>query len=63
MILVSVHIPEKYMEAMEDLVTARYFPNRAEVIRTAIRDLIKSEFYKQREEEVLALKEKFGLRV
>ena len=63
MILTSVHIPEKYMEAMEDLVTAGYFPNRAEVIRTAIRDLIKSEFYKQREEEVLELKKKFGLRV
>ena len=63
MILISVNIPEKYMEAIEDLVTARYYPNRAEVIRTAIRDLIKSEFYRQREEEVLALKKKFGLRV
>lgn len=61
MILTSVHIPEKLMEAMEDLVFARYFPNRAEVIRTAIRDLIKAEFYKKREVELKLLKEKLGI--
>ena len=61
MILVSVRIPEAYMDAMEELIERRFFCNRAEIIRTGVRDLLKAEFYKQREEEVLKLKEKFGL--
>ncbi|MBD3198065.1 MAG: ribbon-helix-helix protein, CopG family [Candidatus Lokiarchaeota archaeon] len=41
--LITVHIPEKYVQGMEELVTANYYPNRSEVIRVAIRDLLKTE--------------------
>lgn len=46
MILISVHIPKAYLSAIENMVGAERFPNRAEAIRTAVRDFIKEEFYR-----------------
>ena len=40
--VVTVHLPEKYIEAIDQLIEKRVFPNRAEAIRTAVRDLILS---------------------
>mgnify|MGYP000038159206 CR=1 FL=1 len=40
---ITVHLPEAYIEALEVLVKAGYYPNKAEAIRTAVRDLIISE--------------------
>jgi len=33
-------MPERYLEAMEDLIKRKYYPNRAEAIRMAVRDLL-----------------------
>jgi Arc/MetJ-type ribon-helix-helix transcriptional regulator len=41
--MITVHIPERYLDALEDLVDKGHFPSRSEAIRVAIRDLIKSE--------------------
>ncbi|TFG02179.1 MAG: ribbon-helix-helix protein, CopG family [Promethearchaeota archaeon] len=41
--LITVHVPEAYLSGIEDLVNLNVYPNRSEVIRVAIRDLLKSE--------------------
>ena len=41
--VVTVHLPEAYLEAIDELVKKRLYPNRAEVIRVAVRDLIRRE--------------------
>jgi len=41
--VVTVHLPEIYIAAIDDLVRRKIYPNRAEAIRMAIRDFIKSE--------------------
>ena len=42
--LISVNIPESYLEVLEILVADGKFPNRSEAIRVGIRDLIKTEY-------------------
>jgi len=39
--LITVHIPEGLLDALDQLVEKRYYPDRAEAIRIAIRCLIK----------------------
>ena len=41
--MLTVYIPETYIETLDLLVMEERFPNRSEAIRTAIRDLIKNE--------------------
>ncbi|MFW9938582.1 MAG: ribbon-helix-helix domain-containing protein [Candidatus Thorarchaeota archaeon] len=41
--LITCHIPEMYLQGIEELVNMNLYPNRSEVIRVAIRDLLKSE--------------------
>lgn len=41
--VVTVHLPEAYIEAIDQLVKRRLYPNRAEAIRMAIRDFIMEE--------------------
>ncbi|MBN1800879.1 MAG: ribbon-helix-helix protein, CopG family [Candidatus Lokiarchaeota archaeon] len=41
--LITCHIPEAYIDGIEKLVNENMYPNRSEVIRVAIRDLLKSE--------------------
>lgn len=41
--MLSVFIPESYIESLDILVSDELFPNRSEAIRTAIRDLIRNE--------------------
>ncbi len=41
--VVTVHLPEAYLEAIDELVRRRLYPNRAEAIRMAVRDFIKEE--------------------
>lgn len=43
MIIVTIHIPKPYIEAIDELVKKRIYPNRSEAIRMAIRDFIQSE--------------------
>jgi len=41
--VVTVHLPEAYIEAIDQLVKRKLYPNRAEAIRMAIRDFIMEE--------------------
>ncbi|MDJ0270021.1 MAG: ribbon-helix-helix domain-containing protein [Aigarchaeota archaeon] len=41
--VVTVHLPEPYLEAIDELVRRRLYPNRAEAIRMAVRDFIREE--------------------
>jgi Arc/MetJ-type ribon-helix-helix transcriptional regulator len=43
--IVTVHLPEAYVEALDELVKRRMYPNRAEAIRMAVRDFIRREGY------------------
>jgi len=36
-------MPEQYLRGIEELVNLNVYPNRSEVIRVAIRDLLKDE--------------------
>ncbi|MEM2592544.1 MAG: ribbon-helix-helix domain-containing protein [Thermofilaceae archaeon] len=41
--VVTVHLPEAYIEALDELVRKKLYPNRAEAIRMAVRDMIMKE--------------------
>ncbi|MEN3047357.1 MAG: ribbon-helix-helix domain-containing protein [Candidatus Caldarchaeales archaeon] len=41
--VVTVHLPEAYIDAIDALVKAKRYPNRAEAIRMAVRDFIRTE--------------------
>jgi len=41
--LITLYLPEPYIHALDRLVNERYYPNRAEAIRVAIRDLLTVE--------------------
>ena len=41
--LITLHLPEPYIKAIEDLVNQKMYPNRAECIRVAVRDLLTVE--------------------
>ena len=41
--LITCNIPEAYLSGIEELVNMNLYPNRSEVIRVAIRDLLKTE--------------------
>jgi Arc/MetJ-type ribon-helix-helix transcriptional regulator len=46
--LITLYLPEPYIEALDKLVSERFYPNRAEAIRVAIRDLLSVEAWKTR---------------
>jgi Arc/MetJ-type ribon-helix-helix transcriptional regulator len=43
--LITLYLPETYIKALDQLVDERFYPNRAEAIRVAIRDLISAEVW------------------
>lgn len=45
--LITLYIPEPYIKALDQLVDERYYPNRAEAIRVAIRDLLSVEVWER----------------
>jgi len=45
--LITLYIPEPYIKALDRLVDERYYPNRAEAIRVAIRDLLSVEVWEK----------------
>lgn len=47
--LITLYLPEPYIRALDSLVNERFYPNRAEAIRVAIRDLIVSEVWEKRQ--------------
>ena len=38
--LVTLYLPERYIKLLDELVEERFFPNRAEALRAATRDLL-----------------------
>ncbi|ASJ00354.1 ribbon-helix-helix domain-containing protein [Thermococcus gorgonarius] len=45
--IISVQLPQSYINAMDQLVRRGLYPNRSEVIRTAIREFLKRELYSE----------------
>jgi Arc/MetJ-type ribon-helix-helix transcriptional regulator len=43
--LVTVLLPEAYLEGLDDLVRANMYPSRSAAIRAAVRDLLKRELW------------------
>jgi len=46
--LITLYLPEPYIRALDKLVKEKYYPNRAELIRTAVRDLLYVEAWGRR---------------
>jgi Arc/MetJ-type ribon-helix-helix transcriptional regulator len=46
--LITLYLPEPYIEALNQLVSEKLYPNRAEAIRVAIRDLINNEVWRRK---------------
>jgi len=44
--LVTVKIPEQFLEGLDELVRKGIYTSRSEAIRIAIRDLLKKELWK-----------------
>ena len=44
--LITLYLPEPYIKALDKLVNERFYPNRAEAIRVAIRDLLNVEAWR-----------------
>jgi len=40
--LITLNLPESYIRLLDELVAERFFPNRAEALRMATRDLLVS---------------------
>ena len=52
--LITVHIPDYFLDIIHELVRANRFPNRSDLIRNAIREFIRTEIYSlSREVEVI----------
>lgn len=45
--LISVKMPEALIEGMDELVSRGVYPSRSSIMRTAVRDLLKKELWKQ----------------
>ncbi|MCW3981877.1 MAG: ribbon-helix-helix domain-containing protein [Candidatus Bathyarchaeota archaeon] len=43
--LITLYLPEPYIRALDQLVTEQFYPNRAEAIRVAIRDMLTTEVW------------------
>jgi len=46
--LITLYLPEPYIKLLDQLVNERFYPNRAEAIRVAIRDLIDTEVWRRK---------------
>lgn len=43
--LVTVKLPEAFLSGIDELIESGIYPNRSEVIRIAIRDMLKKELW------------------
>ncbi|MBD3351777.1 MAG: ribbon-helix-helix protein, CopG family [Candidatus Lokiarchaeota archaeon] len=43
--LITINVPQAYLDGIEKLVDAEIYPNRSETIRIALRDFIKKEIH------------------
>jgi len=54
--MISIYLPERYIEDLDVLVKKKMYPSRSAAIRTAVRDLIRKELW-LREEKRWVLEE------
>ena len=47
--LVTVLLPEAYLEGLDELVRSNMYPSRSAAIRAAVRDMLKRELWTKRE--------------
>ena len=47
--LVTVLLPEAYLEGLDELVRASMYPSRSAAIRSAVRDMLKRELWGRRD--------------
>jgi Arc/MetJ-type ribon-helix-helix transcriptional regulator len=47
--VLSVHLPDTYIEGLAELVNLKFYANRSEAIRVAIRDLLRRELWEGRQ--------------
>ncbi|MFW6111087.1 MAG: ribbon-helix-helix domain-containing protein [Thermoproteota archaeon] len=47
--MITLYLPEPYLAALNQLVDEKFYPNRAEAIRVAIRDMISDEVWGREE--------------
>lgn len=45
--ILTVHLPEAYIQGLDELVNRRLYPNRSEAIRVAVRDLLRAELWER----------------
>jgi len=48
--LVTVLLPEAYLEGLDELIRSGMYPSRSAAIRAAVRDMLKKELWPKREE-------------
>ena len=53
--LITIHIPEPYIKDLDGLVRDDLYPNRAEAIRIAIRDMLIDEVWDRKKTQGLDL--------
>jgi len=46
--LVTVILPEAYLEGLDELVRMNMYPSRSSVIRSSVRDLLKKELWENK---------------
>lgn len=46
--LVTVLLPEAYLEGLDELVRANMYPSRSSAIRSSVRDLLKKELWERK---------------
>jgi len=53
--LITIHIPEPYLKDLDELVKEDLYPNRAEAIRMAVRDLLINEAWEKKKSKEIEL--------
>lgn len=46
--LITLHVPETYLTDLDSLVSERFYANRADAIRVAIRDMLSKELWQRK---------------
>ena len=46
--LITLHLPEPYIKDLDELVHGDFYPNRAEAIRVAVRDMLSTELWERK---------------
>jgi Arc/MetJ-type ribon-helix-helix transcriptional regulator len=53
--LITIHLPELYIKDLDELVDDNYYPNRAEAIRVAVRDMLVAELWEKKRQYIGAM--------